>query len=140
VNGFTGKTIAAGPKGTLRASSAARIVNRFFMRTSDNTVSHRDGDNMMFQQESLNLSSGFLVSTDVTLLSVPSFQYVSLAAFVSYDTNRDLRGTAIIRSVECNRRNRITAKALPSPFAQRVFISRPKFHVAKKMISTQRRS
>ncbi len=78
---------------------------------------------MMFQQESLNLSSGFLIGTDVTILGVPTFQYVSLAAFVSYDTNRDFRGTAIIRSVECNRRNRITAKALLSPFEQRVLIS-----------------
>jgi len=93
---------------------------------------------MIFQQECLNLLSGFLVITDINILGVPTLQYVSVAAFVSYDTNRNLRGTAVIRSVECNRRNRITTKALLSPFAQRVLISRPKFHVAKKMISTQR--
>jgi hypothetical protein len=93
------------------------------MRTSDDTVSHRDRDYFVLQQKSLNLSTRFLVGTDVMTLGVPSFQYVSLAAFLSYDSNSDLRSTAIVWTVESNRSHRVTAKALSRPFEQRVFCS-----------------
>ena len=74
----------------------------------------------MFQQESLNLSGGVFVRTNVTFVGVPSFQDVSRAAFVSDDTHSDLCRMMIVRPIESNRRDRITAKAFLGPFEQRV--------------------
>jgi len=74
----------------------------------------------MFQQESLNPLGSFFVRTNVTIVVVPPFQDVSRAAFMSYDTNSNHCRMMIVRTIESNRRDWITAKAFLGPFDQTV--------------------
>jgi hypothetical protein len=120
VNQFTREPVTVAPKGTFRTSCAPRIVYCFLVRTPDDSVGHYDGDNLVFQQEGLNLSASLFVRTNVTVVGVPSFQDVSSAAFVSHNANRDLRRMTIVWTIESNRGDWITTKALLGFLEQRV--------------------
>ena len=129
MNHFAGKAVTAGPERTLWASSPVRIVYTFLMGTSDDPVNRYHRQNLMFGQERANLSSDFVVRANITIVDKPSFHVIRFRAFARHDANGDLRCPLVIRTVEGNRRDRITAKAFTRSFEQRVLSSGFKFHV-----------
>ena len=133
MNHFAGKAVTAGPEWTLWASNPVGIVYTFLMGTSDDPVNRYHRQNLMFGQERANLLSDFVVRADITIVDKPSFHVIGFRAFARHDANGDLRCPLVIRTVEGNRRDRITAKAFAGPFEQRVFSPRFEFHVTDKV-------
>src|SRR5438094_8917674 len=58
------------------------------------------------------------VGTDVAVIYLPVAQLFHLCILGWHDANSDLRRSAEVRTIECNRRNRPTPQSLPGFLAQ----------------------
>jgi hypothetical protein len=81
------------------------------MRTADNAIDRRHGENLMLPDKRQDLNSGFVIVSQIFFVGMPSLQGLGVGAFVRNDADRNFTGALIVRAIEGNRGDRITSEA-----------------------------
>src|SRR5262249_24768652 len=99
------------PKWTLWTDVSCRIIDPFFMRTTEDLLRHADAFNLSTANKLHDLFHHGRVPADIDLRGMPS-RHLRVAFIASLNPDSHLCGMLVIRTVKDDRRHRVTVKSL----------------------------
>ncbi len=109
--------ISSPPEGTPWARLAHRIINAFFVRTSNDSVHHRHRVHGALTQMRSDLRENYRIGSHVAGFRKPATQ-IGLSSFIPDHRHRNLRGPLIVGTIEGKRTDRIATHPLLGFFVQ----------------------
>src|SRR6266850_425423 len=107
-DGFVGKTVSAGPEGTLRTITADGIIGSLFVWATDYSVVADRFLDPLTEQPVRHFGCDHRIVADVACVAAPRTELSATAASGStHDRNNQLRRTCIVRTVGGDSRQRV---------------------------------
>lgn len=116
---LAGPTVAVSPIGASRTSLTVGIVDTFFVRTTDNAVSHYDGFHAMSFDEPQDLAADGRIGSHITVLRKPTLHDARFGSLSGNDAHGDFCSATFVRTIKRDRRNRVSPKTTTSLFIER---------------------
>src|SRR5437879_5313393 len=112
------------PERALRADRSLRIVRALFMWATDDAFRRNDRLDPMILDEPQNLAADVHIRAHIPVLGQPAMEGGRLGVLHRQDANCYFRGVFVVRAIECDRRDWITAEAPTGfPLPRRIRVS-----------------
>ena len=105
------EAVAVGPVGALGTFLSLRVVDAFLVRTADNAVGHYHRAGAVLADEGQHRDIDARLETDVAPFREPAAYGIGLGALSVNDGHGHLAGAVCVRSIQCDRGNRIATKS-----------------------------
>jgi len=118
MDAFVGEAVAASPERALGARFPLRVIDAFFVRTTNDAIRYDHGFCGVLSQKGENLLANSRVSPHIRILGEPSLERIGVAAFVTNDSDSDLAGEIGRGTIKGNRGGWKSAESPPGFLAQ----------------------
>src|SRR6266496_4818127 len=113
LNAFVCEAVAARPIMTLRTGGSVRIINAFFMGTSDNPVDNHSGAGSVRLEEGDDLlANGWITAHIQFALGEPALEKIRVTILGENDAHGNLRSQFVGRPIECDGCNGVAVKTM----------------------------